>query len=201
MIKFVSQMGAFLNCNGSGKEVAVAVSALQRFSQEYETSTIDQVCGEQPIKAILDKVKAPPNQNHSNRLGKLWDATMNVMPYCLWTPGYDEEVVGLDFKNYFSYATLVGPSALIECSYLSAGITLAAPAFFYNWHCHPAIELYVNLTNNAFWGLDKKPLVQKELGDIIVHSSMREHAMFSADAPLLAPWIWVGDVKTPAIMC
>tara|TARA_B100001765_G_C19436203_1_gene307896 strand:- start:124 stop:774 length:651 start_codon:yes stop_codon:yes gene_type:complete len=117
-----------------------------------------------------------------------------------WEVGYEGAGITDHFRRNFGYATLVGPGALIESDRFSAGVTMFGPDMFYDWHHHPAHEFYLNLTEGSGWGLDFEALSTRAFGEVIVHPGGRPHAMRSFDQPLLAPWLWCGDVHEPAKM-
>jgi len=127
-------------------------------------------------------------------------ACTQVLPFCPWTTGYDKSEADENFFNNFSYATIIGKGGYIDCDYFSCGITLISPDTFYDWHYHPAIEIYLNLTKGSQWGMTEGDLLPKTIGEVITHPSNIPHAMYSKELPLIAPWFWSGDVQVPAKM-
>lgn len=200
---YVSAFVSYLALQPDNNDINTTIEAAQRFLTDESVVRSEVQPAKAPVTQWLEQAfdEAFANGNSIDSLRLLCEATQAVQPYCPWTPGYDEKVVGSEFKQYFAYATLVGDGGIIPCDYFSAGITLIAPDFFYDWHHHPAIEIYLNLTKNSSWGINKGPMVAKNTGDIIVHPSQVSHAMHCKDAPLLAPWLWAGDVNVPAQMC
>ncbi|MBU3021203.1 dimethylsulfonioproprionate lyase family protein [Aestuariibacter sp. A3R04] len=200
---YVNTFVSYLGFQPANNDIKATIQAAQRFlaDKSLERSTVQPT--QAPVTRWLDQALesalAEPHDN--DHLLSLCQATQAVLPCCPWTPGYDEKDVGSAFKQYFAYATLVGDGGIIPCSYFSTGITLIAPDFFYDWHHHPAIEIYLNLTPGSMWGINKAPLDEKKLGDIIIHPSQIAHAMHCEKAPILAPWLWAGDVNVPAKMC
>lgn len=81
------------------------------------------------------------------------------------------------------------------------GLLLLAPHTHYPLHHHPADELYLPLTR-ARWahGRDQEP-VAEPAGVLLHHRPWQPHAMTTGDAPLLAVYLWTGDVTTPSAFC
>ncbi|WP_158085769.1 dimethylsulfonioproprionate lyase family protein [Henriciella aquimarina] len=115
-----------------------------------------------------------------------------------WTPGYSDPELGEAFAENFAYAEIVGPGGLLRTNDYSAGLTLFAPGTLYEWHNHPAVELYLVLCQGSTWALHQPPFEAKAPGEVVLHPSNAEHAMTSGDQPFLAPWLWLGDVQSAA---
>ncbi|MCH8522906.1 dimethylsulfonioproprionate lyase family protein [Glycocaulis sp.] len=80
------------------------------------------------------------------------------------------------------------------------GITLIGPQTYYDWHQHPAVETYACLSPESKWGLNHAPLTKRPVGTVILHPSNAPHAMETGEYPLLAPWLWTGNIDSPARM-
>lgn len=129
---------------------------------------------------------------------KLFRSLSDVAASLGWVVGYGSDVVDEEFQRRFAYTEVaLGQS---ESSSVCLGITLIAPETFYDWHSHPAVETYACLSSRSEWGLNYQPLVEKSVGDVILHPSNAAHAMRTGDEPLLAPWIWTGNIDVPAKM-
>ena len=130
----------------------------------------------------------------------LLEATERLASLLPWEVGYDDPSLSESFRDNFGYAVVVGPGGLAECDQIAAGVTMMGPGLFYDWHHHPAHEFYINLSQDARWGLDFAELTLRPFGEAIVHPGGHPHAMQSGEGPLLAPWLWCGDVHSPAKM-
>lgn len=150
------------------------------------------------LASSLDEAHEWSERLSQTNSGGVVEACRIVEPFCPWEVGYGE--ASEEFVDSFAYATIIGPGAYFDCSYFAAGLTLVAPDFLYDWHSHPAIELYINLTDQSCWGLEGTTLSPRNFGDTIVHPSLATHAMRSDSKPLLAPWMWGGDVRTSSEM-
>ncbi len=201
---YVKSFVSYLQSQPLNDEIEKTILSANRFLLDSNMVASPSVKpGPAPATRWLDEAMAAAEAKASDspKLILLCEMTKNVFPLCPWTPGYDESEVGTEFKNHFAYATLIGDGGIIPCNYFSAGITLIAPSFFYDWHHHPAIEIYLNLTEQALWGTNKAPMEAREVGEVITHPSYVPHAMFCQESPLLAPWLWEGDVHVRAKMC
>ncbi|MBU2979641.1 dimethylsulfonioproprionate lyase family protein [Alteromonas sp. C1M14] len=202
--EFVASFVLYLQQQPSNADIEKAIHAAERFLSDDSMVRSEEV---KPALAPVTRWLTPSLNdaklagNSHSHLAPFCQHTEAVLPHCPWTPGYDEAVVGAEFKQHFAYAVLVGDGGIVPCDYFAAGITLIGPDFFYDWHHHPAIEIYMNLTDNSLWGLNNGPLTEKRVGEIITHPSEVSHAMFCKTAPLLAPWLWAGEVNVPAAMC
>lgn len=139
-------------------------------------------------------------QDTQNTFDGLLSALERLAPMLRWELGYDPRDVERDFAERFAFTEIVGLKGAATSSRFAAGVTLMAPNTFYEWHAHPAVEIYTCLSEGTRWGLDHHPLARREFGSVIVHPSMASHAMASANHPFLAVWIWSGDTQTPAAM-
>lgn len=202
--QFVSAFITYLRLSPTNKDIETTIAAAHRFLQDKNLECIDNLTPRSaPVTQWLNSAiaNAEVRALGSKPISVFCDSVKRVLDTCSWHPGYDESEVGVEFKNHFAYATLIGDGGIYPCDYFSAGITLIAPTFFYDWHHHPAIEIYINLTENALWGVNKAPMEPQKVGDVITHPSYVSHAMFSEDAPIIAPWLWAGEVGVPAKMC
>jgi len=102
------------------------------------------------------------------------------------------------FLRNYGFSLVVGPGGLMESDALSLGFLLLTPGFHYPAHAHPAVEIYVPLTGPAQWYRDGEGWVERAPPDVIVHSSGQVHAMQAGETPLLAIWLWLGDLATQA---
>jgi hypothetical protein len=201
---FVKSFVLYLQSQPLNEDIEKTIATANRFLDDPDMATRSDVDPQSaPVTRWLEQAMTATDEGADTTpaLAQFCEMTKLVLPHCPWTPGYNEAEVGSEFKNHFAYATLVGDGGIIPCDYFSAGITLIAPNFFYDWHHHPVIEIYVNLTTHALWGTNKAPMEERALGAVITHPSYFSHAMFCEQAPLLAPWLWAGDVNVPAKMC
>lgn len=127
-------------------------------------------------------------------------ALSGLCPLSPWKTGYLEAETGKEFLRNFAYATFIGPEGPFHSQDFAAGATIMGPNQFYDWHYHPAIEIYAALSPDSKWGVSYERPVPVEPGTVILHPSMVPHAMISGVEPLIAPWVWIGDIETPSKM-
>src|SRR5690606_24414945 len=105
----------------------------------------------------------------------------------------------LDAYGYFVLAGPAdGPPAFVECPGLACGLLLLGPGTLYPPHRHPAAELYLPLTGDGEWQEGDSAWRRVPAGAVIHHASGVVHAMRAAAAPLLAAYLWMGDLATYA---
>jgi len=124
-------------------------------------------------------------------------------PWLVWAqnPNYRRSPPAADFLDRYGYAVIAGPPdgppALIGHTGLALGVLLLGPRTHYPQHRHPAIELYVPLTAGEWWRGDGSWRFVPP-GAVIHHGSEVAHATRAGDGPLLAIYLWSGDLGTHA---
>jgi hypothetical protein len=124
-------------------------------------------------------------------------------PWVVWTqnPNYRRNPPSPDFLDRYGYAVIAGPAegppALISHAALALGVLLLGPRTHYPEHRHPATELYVPLNVGEWWRGDG-PWRTEAPGAVIHHGSEVAHATRAGDSPLLAIYLWAGDLGTHA---
>ena len=128
----------------------------------------------------------------------------NIYPALTWiqSPDYVRDPPSADFINNYGYAVVVGPSsgqpALIVNHNLAAGVLMLGPQTCYALHHHPATEIYFVVSGRARWCRGAGPWEFKQAGALIHHASGLPHGTWTADEPLLAIYLWKGDLDTDA---
>jgi len=102
------------------------------------------------------------------------------------------------FLDNYGYAVLAGPGGLVTSDRLALGVLLLGPGTHYPVHRHPAVEIYVVAAGEAEWRKGEEVWQRRPPGSIIRHESMVPHATRSLTDPLLAIYLWRGDLKTHA---
>jgi hypothetical protein len=87
---------------------------------------------------------------------------------------------------------------LVATDSLALGILLLGPKTHYPTHRHPAVEIYVVAAGEAEWRNGEAPWRREAPGSVIRHETMMPHATRTLDEPLLAVYVWQGDLKTHA---
>lgn len=115
---------------------------------------------------------------------------------CRWrrNPTYGDAA----FLERYAYAELVGPGCDEPFPDAAFGLLALAPHTHYPAHAHPAVESYVVLLGTAAWQAGDAPWTAQPPGALVHHPSGVAHAMRTGAEPLLAAWLWTGDLTAPA---
>jgi hypothetical protein len=136
-------------------------------------------------------------------VGSLSAAIAALAPRLSWTqnPNYRRSPPSPEFLDNYGYAVLAGPAdgppALARHDRLAFGILLLGPRTHYPLHHHPAAEIYIPL-NNALWWRGDGPWREQEPGAVIYHAPNVPHATRATATPLLALYLWRGELATHA---
>lgn len=113
------------------------------------------------------------------------------------------------FLRRYAYCELVGPVGHAVDHTYSVGLLYLAPGTFYPAHSHPAEEAYHVLAGDGEWwqGDAARSVAPTDAQDStatrtpgmrVLHPSGVAHAMRSGSTPLLALYIWRGELGVPA---
>jgi hypothetical protein len=126
-----------------------------------------------------------------------------LAPFLTWTqnPNYRRSPPTPGFLDNYGYAVLAGPAdgppALARHDQLAFGVLLLGPHTHYQLHHHPAAEVYIPL-NSAEWWRSDGPWREEAPGAVIHHPPNMPHATRAGTAPLLALYLWRGELATHA---
>jgi len=136
----------------------------------------------------------------ANRLYPLRDSIRNIEPVCSWrqNPGYSAQLLGDHFMKNYGYFEIVGPTSLIKSRQLAVGVLLLGEGVRYPEHAHPATEVYYPICGEALWSQSGSKPKRRASGEFIYHASNEIHAMETVEQPLVALYLWIGDISTPA---
>ena len=102
-----------------------------------------------------------------------------------------------DLARRIAFAELIGPDGPMMAPQTRVGFTLIAPNTVYPLHSHPAVELYWVIAGHALWATPRLEQIAPP-GQFVLHRSSEPHSMRTFDEPLLALWLWTGDIDSPA---
>jgi len=135
--------------------------------------------------------------------GPLVEALGVLAPRLSWTqnPHYRRNPPDAAFLDNYGYAVIAGPTggppALTVDARLALGVLLLGPHTHYPLHAHPAVEVYYTLTPGEWWR-DDGPWQVQPPGTAIHHAPHVRHATRAGAVPLLAVYLWRGDLATHA---
>lgn len=115
-------------------------------------------------------------------------------------PNYRAKPPSAGFLDGYGYAQLAGPAGvptLLETGACAFGLLLLGPGLLYPSHRHPAVELYLPLTPGE-WQRGPGPWRSVPPAVPIHHPSGLAHATRAGAGPLLALYLWQGDLATRA---
>ena len=121
-----------------------------------------------------------------------------------WTqnPNYRRDPPDAGFLDNYGYAVIVGPAdgppALVADPGIALGVLLLGPHTHYPLHSHPAVEVYYTLTPGGEWWRGAGPWRREPVGAAIHHTPNVPHATRAGAEPLLAVYLWHGDLGTHA---
>jgi hypothetical protein len=132
--------------------------------------------------------------------GELVEPLGELSPHFRWVqnPNYVAAPPNPDYLENYGYVVLAGPGGLVATDSLALGILLLGPKTHYPTHRHPAVEIYVVAAGEAEWRKGESPWRREAPGSVIRHETMMPHATRTLDDPLLAVYVWQGDLKTYA---
>jgi hypothetical protein len=97
-------------------------------------------------------------------------------------------------RGRYCYCDIVGPEAPVRADDICFGAYLQFPDSWYPFHWHAAEELYFPLSGTAQWSRDGVRDQPEPPGTLIRHASLERHATRTGPEPMLAFWIWLGDL-------
>jgi len=119
-------------------------------------------------------------------------------------PNYRRRPPDATFLDNYGYAVIAGPvagpPALVVEPRLALGVLLLGPGAHYPLHAHPAVEIYYTLTRDGEWWRDDGPWRREPPGALIHHAPNARHATRAGASPLLAIYLWRGDLATHATL-
>jgi quercetin dioxygenase-like cupin family protein len=125
-------------------------------------------------------------------------------PSLVWTrnPNYRGRPNPRFLANY-GYGVILGPAdrrarPLVDDASASMGLLMLGPDVVYPRHRHPAEEIYIPLTGIAWWQRGDAPWRRVQPGIAIHHPPGMPHATRTGGDPLVALYLWHGDIATNA---
>lgn len=94
-----------------------------------------------------------------------------------------------------AYAELMGPEGPMVSDECRFGFYLQAPDCLYPAHSHAAEEFYYVLSGSVEWRIDGALTFVPSVPGLVHHLPWQMHQMRTGQSPLLAMWIWTGDIR------
>jgi len=115
-------------------------------------------------------------------------------PTLAWRQSYTAQELGADFLDNYAYTEILGLNGPQYSGHLAAGFLLLGPDTLYPRHRHAAEEIYLPLSGAAEWQQCDAVWRSHPAGTVIHHRSEEPHAMRTHAEPLLALYLWRGDL-------
>lgn len=125
---------------------------------------------------------------------RLVEAFVSASDRLHWFQSYDASDFGQEFVDNYAHVELIGTRGHFVSDQLAGGLVLFGPGLEYPDHWHVSEELYFPMTGGALWSRDSESFVERNSGEFIFHESNMPHAMTMQTKPLLALWMWRGNV-------
>ena len=130
-------------------------------------------------------------------------------PALRWTqnPNYRRQPPDSAFLENYGYSVIAGPvmadrpetaRPLMAAEHLAVGVLLLGPGTHYPAHHHPASEVYCIVSGDSEWSQGNAHWRSEPPGAVIHHPPNLSHAMRAGAEPLLAVYLWRGDLATHA---
>ncbi len=147
-------------------------------------------CPEQPgrLPPHLSQALAAPGADPLTRL------LAPLAPALPWADTSANMTMPEGFRGRYTVTRIIGPDGTIPAADFRFGTFLQYPDTWYPIHHHAAEELYFILSGTVEWtrdGVDGQP---EPPGTLLRHASHERHATRTLGEPLLALWIWLGDI-------
>ncbi len=149
-----------------------------------------------PVRSHLEAATAAGLTGPAQQLTR---AILPLLDSLHWCYGYPFDPRWPDLSRRVAFAQIIGGRGLLNDDGALLGLTLMAPWTHYPLHSHPAIELYLVLAGSADWRLEGERFQRKPPGALILHRGGAGHAMRTGAGPLLALWVWRGDLATAPV--
>lgn len=181
-----------------GRPFVVCLTELRRAAVDVATRVVPfglPACRfwERALQAARHQGTRPDIVGSLGSVGRLLTWTQN--------PNYRRSPPAPDFLDNYGYAVIAGPRdgppALLTHEACALGVLLMGPETHYPRHHHPATEVYVPL-NAAEWWRDGGPWRAEPAGTVIYHGSNLPHATRTAAEPMIAIYLWIGDLAVHA---
>ena len=206
--RFLDALGDALVFAGSSSEDEGPAAALDGFARL--TRSIDPTSDWPDRDVSLERLPAcrfwdgALEAGARSAAGPLSSALRALGPSLSWTqnPNYRRRPPGPAFLENYGYAVIAGPAdgppAIAVDPRLALGVLLLGPGTHYPLHEHPAIEIYYTLTSEGEWWKGAGPWRREPPATAIYHAPNMPHAMRAGGSPLLAVYLWRGDLATHA---
>ncbi|MCW3796089.1 dimethylsulfonioproprionate lyase family protein [Paenibacillus sp. LS1] len=191
---FLNQLYRRLECcDTSDSDILDEISRILQVWPEVPSSGKLPSPSESTVTKYLD---AALKLGDTGAESSLIAAIRPLAPFLDWTFGYPPHPLYPNLESQVTFTQFIGPEDLGTADHLLMGLTLLAPKTYYPPHVHPANELYIPLGGTGMWTKGIEEPLAREPGSVILHPSCAIHTTESREDPVLALYIWRGDLIT-----
>ena len=163
----------------------------EKFLHELELIKLDNVEKINAYKSATCSVLNNTLRNIPVKLAPLDSIVEKIANLVIW----HEESRGVTdlFKGGNAFAEIIGKRGLMVSNHIRLGLYIQKPEINYPLHAHDAEEYYFILSGNTDWQIEDKKF-RVGPGCIVHHHSSEAHGIYTDKEPLLAVWIWTGQI-------
>ena len=125
-------------------------------------------------------------------------AVCRAAPSLAWRRTYTARDLDAAFLDNYGWSEILGESGPLASEYIACGFLILGPATLYPRHRHEAEEIYLPLSGTAAWQQGDAVWREHAPGTLIHHSGNEPHSMRTGAAPLLALYLWRGNLAQKA---
>ena len=115
-----------------------------------------------------------------------------------WRQTYTARDLDAAFLDNYGWSEILGGSGPLASERLACGFLILGPATHYPRHRHEAEEIYLPLSGTAAWQQGDAVWREHAPGTLIHHAGNEPHSMRTGTGPLLALYLWHGNLAQKA---
>jgi hypothetical protein len=125
-------------------------------------------------------------------------AVCRAAPSLAWRQTYTARDLDAAFLDNYGWSEILGGSGPLASEHIACGFLILGPATLYPRHRHEAEEIYLPLSGTAAWQQGDAVWREQAPGTLIHHAGNEPHSMRTGAAPLLALYLWRGNLAQKA---
>ena len=125
-------------------------------------------------------------------------AVCRAAPSLAWCQTYTARDLDAAFLDNYGWSEILGGCGPLASERLACGFLILGPATHYPGHHHEAEEIYLPLSGTAAWQQGDAVWREHAPGTPIHHAGNEPHSMRTGAAPLLALYLWRGNLAQKA---
>jgi hypothetical protein len=125
-------------------------------------------------------------------------AVCRTAPSLAWRQTYTARDLDAAFLDHYAWSEILGGSGPLASEHIACGFLILGPATLYPRHRHEAEEIYLPLSGTAAWQQGDAVWREHAPGTLIHHAGNEPHSMRTGTGPLLALYLWRGNLAQKA---